>query len=168
MNLWIQLFTRVVCILVCVCFNGVNGFNLQSNLKSLSISRISRRSALLKCAGDETLSLDALAEKWKIVKFGQSSNKFYGLESGDRSYADELIKFNISQTGGLGIGLTEAYAIDDESGLVLVDEIFPGSNAEKAVQLRVGDSLVGISSPDDKFQLSLEGLNFDKTVQGNS
>merc|ERR1711988_1064356 len=66
--------------------------------------------------------------------------------------------------GGLGLELNEYNVGPQNVGLVLVGGIKEGSNAEKCGKFVIGDALQSIASADGKKQKTLEGLNFDATV----
>ena len=69
-------------------------------------------------------------------------------------------------SGGLGLSLLEAQVGKLTSGLVLIDDIFPGSNAEKAGGLLIGDALMSVASAENSsVSTSVEALNFDATLK---
>lgn len=110
------------------------------------------------------LTLEEVGQKWKLIQYGQGST--YGVESADKKFSSETIKVVVSQKGGIGISLSEFQVGNLNSGLVLIDEIFPGSNAEKTGALKIGDSLISFSAVEDNsFTTSVEGLNFDSTIK---
>lgn len=70
----------------------------------------------------------------------------------------------VSRAGGLGLVLAEMWE-DNGRGLVLVEEVVPGSNAAKAKGIRVGDTLVGVvGSQGLAFGTTTEGVDWDNTI----
>jgi hypothetical protein len=116
-------------------------------------------------SSSDSLSLDDLGKKIKVISFGQSQD-VYGIEVGDRLFTEKLLNIPLSSTkGGFGLDLVELYTISGglgNGGLVLLDSVVPGSNAEKAGLFMTGDLLVSIS--DGSNIVPLEGFNYDATI----
>lgn len=130
----------------------------------LQTKRYSRSSVVYSTAPD--ISIPYIASKWKLIQYGQGSDSYFRLNCVDRNYIEERMKFKVSQNGGIGICLLEVDQGKMNSGLVVIDEIFSGSNAEKAGGFKVGDTLVSISSIGDSPTTSqLEALNFNAIVK---
>lgn len=117
-------------------------------------------------SSSDSLSVDDLARKIKVLAFGQGQDS-YGIEVGDRLYTEKLYNIKMSSKGGFGLDLIELYTIAGglgNGGLVLLDSVVPGGNAEKAGFL-TGDLLVSISEGNEgKNIIPLEGFNYDATI----
>ena len=121
----------------------------------------------LRATDDKTaISLDRIGSAWKVMQYGQ--NGLQGLECIDQQLAEEAFSVKMSKKGGLGLDLIELYTDKSNSGLVVINEILPGSNADKTGKFKVGDTLLSIAAvtpSDSSLQpASLEGLNFDSTI----
>ena len=95
------------------------------------------------------LSLNDIANKWKILKYGVTSNKpDITLECSDRKYREKSYSIDIKRTGGMGLDLVEVFEQGDGTGLVLIQEVFSDGNAGNPIGgdslLREGDVLVGM------------------------
>mmetsp|Transcript_15434 Transcript_15434/g.15558 ORF Transcript_15434/g.15558 Transcript_15434/m.15558 type:complete len:301 (+) Transcript_15434:109-1011(+) len=143
-----------------VCCSLVTGFNSLRPQQSFF-----RKTVLHSTEVDEvTEKLNEVASKWKLVQYGQRGDDFR-LELPDRTFMDERTRVVVTPQGGLGLSLLEAYSLKQQSGLVLIDEIIPGSNAEKGGGFQIGDSIVSIASLGDDIKITtVEGRNFDYTV----
>lgn len=110
------------------------------------------------------LDLDGIAGRMKLIKFGQGPKRTFGLESRDRNTFIKTKEIEVSRDGGIGLQLIEVEnnAIDN-SGLVLVEGIVSGSNADKTGEFLVGDALMSIITPDGK-NIPLLGCNYDKVM----
>jgi hypothetical protein len=53
------------------------------------------------------LSVDDIAARWKVVKFGQGSGSYNGIELADRLLSVKTVKVPMSRVGGLGLDLAE-------------------------------------------------------------
>jgi len=79
-------------------------------------------------------------------------------------FKEESYEVEVSREGGLGLVLAEMWE-DNGRGLVLVEEVVPGSNAAKAKGIRVGDTLVGVvGSQGLAFGATTEGVDWDATI----
>ena len=112
------------------------------------------------------LSVEEISVRWKVQKLGQS-NVATGINTiklMDPTLEDILITCSLSKVGGLGLDLAEFNVGKQDTGLVLVSGIKEGSNADKCGRFMVGDALQSIASADGSLQRSLEGYNFDTTL----
>jgi peptidylprolyl isomerase len=118
----------------------------------------------------KSLTVDDIAMRWKVSKFGQGPSSYNGIELLDRTLEDQVITIPMSRVGGLGLDLNEYNVGKLDIGLILIEGIKPGGNAEKAGKFMVGDALLSISTVPKKkgdenvVRRSLEGLNFDATI----
>lgn len=92
------------------------------------------------------LSIDEIADRWRVVKFGQGSNGYNGIELADRLLSVKTVKIPMSRVGGLGLDLMEYNVGKGNLGLVLVGGVIEGSNAEKCGLFLPGDALESISA----------------------
>ena len=92
------------------------------------------------------LSVDDIAARWRVVKFGQGSNGYNGIELADRLLAQKTVKIPMSRVGGLGLDLMEYNLGKGDLGLILVGGVIPDSNADKCGQFLPGDALESITS----------------------
>ena len=92
------------------------------------------------------LSIDEIADRWRVVKFGQGPNGYNGIELADRLLSVRTVKIPMSRVGGLGLDLMEYNVGKGNLGLVLVGGVIEGSNAEKCGLFLPGDALESISS----------------------
>lgn len=92
------------------------------------------------------LSIDEIADRWRVVKFGQGSNGYNGIELADRLLSVKTVKIPMSRVGGLGLDLMEYNVGKGNLGLILVGGVIEGSNAEKCGLFLPGDALESISS----------------------
>jgi len=109
-------------------------------------------------------SIEDLGSKIKVVAFGQGQDN-YGLEIQDRLYTEKLVTIPMNSNGGFGLDLMEMYTIQGglgNGGLVLLDNVVPGSNAEKAAAFQSGDALISIAGGGK--EVLLEGFNYDATI----
>lgn len=138
-------------------------FSVKS-FKFLQYKKFVRKSVHFSSVSND-VSIQNIASKWKLVQYGQGLGSYFRLNCVDRNFIEERSKVVVSQVGGIGISLLETDRGKLNSGLVVIDEIFSGSNAEKTGGFKVGDVLVTISSLGDPATVSkLEGLNFDATL----
>jgi len=118
----------------------------------------------------QSLTVDDIAVRWRVSKFGQGPSSYNGIELLDRTLEDQVITIPMSRVGGLGLDLNEYNVGKLDIGLILIEGIKPGGNAEKAGKFLVGDALLSISTVPTKkgdenvVRRSLEGLNFDATI----
>ena len=127
-------------------------------------------------------SVEEVASRFKVVKYrATSSNPELSVEVIDKQSRPRDEEVLVTRVGGIGLDLAEYQVSDDGySGIVVVNGINPGSNAEAAGEFRVGDVLIGIEGVDavkgtetaDRVAAgekpergSLEGLNLDKTIE---
>jgi len=76
-----------------------------------------------------------------------------------------VYEVEVSRDGGLGLVLAEMWE-ENGRGLVLVEEVVPGSNAAKAEGIGVGDTLVGVvGSKGLAYGATTEGVNWDATIE---
>ena len=112
------------------------------------------------------LSVPEIAARLKFTQYGQSGDIL--VEANDRTVLTKNVKIRLSRKGGLGLDLLEFDTGKGKTGLVLVGDILPGSNAEKCGLFKPGDALSQISSVVSGNEVpvigKLEGLNFDETV----
>lgn len=110
------------------------------------------------------LDFDGIAGRMKLISYGQRPKQTFGLESRDRSTYIEAKTVEVNRTGGIGLLLIEVEnnAID-RSGLVLIEGITPGSNADNAAGFMVGDALMSVDTPDGK-SYPLLGLSYDRVI----
>lgn len=92
------------------------------------------------------LSVDDIAARWKVIKFGQGSTANNGIELADRLLASKTVKIPMSRVGGLGLDLMEYNLGKGNLGLVVVGGVIPGSNAEKCGLFLEGDALESITT----------------------
>ena len=92
------------------------------------------------------LSVDDIAARWKVIKFGQGSSASNGIELADRLLAAKTVKIPMSRVGGLGLDLMEYNLGKGNLGLVVVGGVIPGSNAEKCGLFLEGDALESITT----------------------
>jgi hypothetical protein len=135
-------------------------------LPHISTPRVSRSQLF---AGPPPLRMDEIALRWKVTKYGQGEGSYNGIIWMDRSLEARTITIPMSRVGGLGLELNEFNVGKDDIGLVLVEGIKPGSNAEKCGKFLPGDALLSIASIPSvpggaSFRKTLEGLNFDTTL----
>jgi hypothetical protein len=110
------------------------------------------------------LTFDQIAARFKVTTYGQGANAFYGVECADRQYYNRDISVQLNTEGGLGLELAEIFLNPGgASGLVLVEAVRTGSNADKCGLIEPGDALISIFSNGENIS-SLEGLGFDRTV----
>eukprot|EP01038_Epipyxis_sp_PR26KG_P009769 gene9769-13140_t len=112
------------------------------------------------------ISIDELYPKWSLVQYGQSSsdNSNYGLVCKDKNYFIEVIKIkSLSKVNGIGIDLIEVALIDKKHGIVLINDIIPGSNADKCGLLQLGDIITSVII--DNNTINVEGMNFDELIK---
>ena len=86
----------------------------------------------------------------KVITYGStSSNADYtsqiGVECIDSMMISEQSTIRVGRHGGLGLGLEEMYSLRGNAGLVLIDSIAPGSNAEKTGRFLIGDTMISVS-----------------------
>lgn len=115
------------------------------------------------------LSMDDIAMRWRVTKYGQGVGSYNGIEWLDRSLEAQVITIQMSRVGGLGLELNEYNVGKDDMGLILVGGVKEGSNAEKCGKFLPGDALLSIASiptaaGGSSFRKTLEGLNFDSTL----
>ena len=115
------------------------------------------------------LSMDDIAMRWRVTKYGQGFGSYNGIEWLDRTLEAQVITIQMSRVGGLGLELNEYNVGKDDTGLILIGGVKEGSNAEKCGKFLPGDALLSIASiPTAKggssFRKTLEGLNFDSTL----
>ena len=115
------------------------------------------------------LSMDDIAMRWKVTKYGQGVGSYNGIQWLDRTLEAQVITIQMSRVGGLGLELNEYNVGKDDTGLILIGGVKEGSNAEKCGKFLPGDALLSIASiPTAKggssFRKTLEGLNFDSTL----
>ena len=101
------------------------------------------------------MSIDEIASKYKIVTYGQDSYT-REIQCIDNKYISSSICIRVGRP--LGLDLAEMLALKGESGLVLVSEVIPGSNADKTGKFKVGDALLSIADAKDTSKT--------KTLQG--
>lgn len=130
------------------------------------------RGAKIFASGEGTsnkpLSVEDIAGKWRIVRFGQNSPKVYNiLEPNDKNFRDTTHKIVVYRVGGLGLDLAEYQEGNkDSGGLVLINDIIPNGNADKSGLFKIGDALIEVSGVGgNSLPTSLEGLNLDKTLE---
>ena len=92
------------------------------------------------------LSIDDIAARWRVVKFGQGSNGYNGIELADRLLSVKTVKIPMSRVGGLGLDLMEYNVGKGDLGLILVGGVIEGSNAEKSGKFLPGDALESITT----------------------
>ena len=153
-----KLFLIVSLLFLPICSSFINHYNCYNRNKITST---------LRAIDDKTaISLDRIGSAWKVIQYGQ--NGLQGLECIDQQLAEEAFSVKMSKKGGLGLDLIELYTDRSNSGLVVINEILPGSNADKTGKFKVGDTLLSIAAvtpSDSSLQpASLEGLNFDSTI----
>jgi hypothetical protein len=115
-----------------------------SRLKQSQTSRTKPVFATSKPLVD--LSVDDIAARWRVVKFGQGSTGYNGIELVDRLLSVKTVKIPMSRVGGLGLDLMEYNVGKGNLGLVLVGGIIEGSNAEKCGLFLEGDALEAITT----------------------
>jgi hypothetical protein len=140
-----------------------------SSAFTMPFSSISKVSRTQLAALPPALSLEEIAMRWKVTKYGQGDGSYNGIQWMDRTLEAQVITIPMSRTGGLGLELNEYNVGKDDIGLVLVEGVKPGSNADKCGKFLPGDALLSICSiPAVKggasFRKTLEGLNFDATL----
>lgn len=176
----------IICVALSLTLSPVFSFILRSHSAPLR-SRTAASSLEMRA-----LSMNDIANKWKILKYGAASSKpDLSLEVTDRAYYERSIAIDVSREGGLGLDLIEAYANEDGvSGLVMINDIFEGSNAANPLNVRIagpievtgfqsGDiigSIDGLTAKpgtiteqdlkngEDALSVNVEGLNFDRLL----
>lgn len=134
---------------------GINNLNQKKML--------TRSSKLILWDQNNLLDFEVIANNFKIIAFGQKPNQNYGLEPKDRKYFIMNKSIEVSKINGIGLDLVEvSNKADGVSGLVLIYEIIPGSNAEKTGSFLPGDALTRISTKDKAIDVT--GLNYDQTL----
>jgi len=98
----------------------------------------------------DALTLDEIAARYKVTQYGATAatarDSQIGIECADPMMITEQRTITCSRLGGLGLGLEEMYTLDKGSGgLVLIDSINPGGNADKAGGFKVGDTIMSVS-----------------------
>jgi hypothetical protein len=125
-----------------------------------------------------SLSVNDIAARYKVIQYGQDgSASSFEMENQDTKYAIELVKVDVCRDGGLGLDLAEFDTTRGKGGIVLINSIIPGSNADKAGKFMPGDALVCISAREiagtheeqmlagiPQGDVRVEGLNFDATI----
>jgi hypothetical protein len=125
-----------------------------------------------------TLDVNDIAGRYKVIQYGQGGEVgSFELSNQDNKYATELVRIQVSRVGGLGLDLAEYVALKGKGGIVLVNEVVPGSNADNTGLFQPGDALVSVkaAAEDDvesvyvgadvpKGIVRVEGLNFDATI----
>ena len=154
-----KLFSIVFLLVLPICNSFIN-HNYNNNVRN-------KISSILQTTDEKAaISLDRLGSAWKVIQYGQ--NGLQGLECIDQQLAEEAFSVQMSKKGGLGLDLIELYTDKSNSGLVVINEILPGSNADKTGKFKIGDTLLSIAAvtpSDSSLQpASLEGLNFDSTI----
>ena len=126
-------------------------------------------------------TIEDIVARVKVVKYkATSSNPELAVETTDRTARARDEKVLVTRVGGIGLDLAEYQVSDDGySGVVVVNGVNPGSNAEAAGGFRKGDILVGIegvepiettttaeelANGEKPLRGSLEGLNLDNTI----
>lgn len=115
-----------------------------SRLKQSQANRITPVFATSKPLVD--LTVDDIAARWKVVKFGQGSTGYNGIELADRLLSVKTVKIPMSRVGGLGLDLMEYNVGKGNLGLVLVGGVIAGSNADKCGLFLEGDALEAITT----------------------
>ncbi|KAJ1419336.1 hypothetical protein B484DRAFT_400236 [Ochromonadaceae sp. CCMP2298] len=130
------------------------------------------RHALLMATETAYLSVTEVADRYKLITYGQRPKQTYGLESLDRTCYVAAKEAEVSRVGGIGLELEEIYNYGDGSGIVLVAGMVPGSNADGG-QFLAGDALTSVTAVDSKGAeltppTALTGLNYDRTLSALS
>ena len=114
------------------------------------------------------LSIDEIADRWRVVKFGQGSNGYNGIELADRLLSVKTVKIPMSRVGGLGLDLMEYNVGKGNLGLILVGGVIEGSNAEKCGLFLPGDALESITSiPAGIVSDPASGLSLQNALKSN-
>jgi hypothetical protein len=71
----------------------------------------------------QALSVDDIALRWKVSKFGQGPSSYNGIELLDRTLEDQVITIPMSRVGGLGLDLNEYNVGKLDVGLILIEGI---------------------------------------------
>lgn len=137
---------------------------------SLPYTTTTRVSKSQLFAGPPALRLDEIALRWKVTKYGQGEGSYNGIIWMDRSLEARTITIQMSRVGGIGLELNEYNVGKDDIGLVLVERVKPGLNAEKSGKFLPGDALLSIASIPTveggaSFRKTLEGLNLETTLE---
>mmetsp|Transcript_11850 Transcript_11850/g.14908 ORF Transcript_11850/g.14908 Transcript_11850/m.14908 type:complete len:330 (+) Transcript_11850:3-992(+) len=135
--------------------NRHDGWKMKSNSLSMSLAEDSEDNSA-------ALPLEEIARRMRMQVFDLDEG-VYGLDSTDVNYGIEIVKVQVSREPSLGLSLVEMMSGGDGRGLVLIDGITEGGNAEKAGKLKVGDTIswVGIEPNEMK---RVEATDFDTTV----
>ena len=133
----------IVCFSLCDSFTNVFPATLSRGFASRTIRSVSLNAASKPLVD---LSIDDIAARWKVIKFGQGSGASNGIELADRELSVRTVKIPMSRVGGLGLDLMEYNVGKGNLGLVLVGGVIEGSNAEKCGLFLPGDALEAITS----------------------
>ena len=108
-------------------------------------------------------ALEVIAQNW--VSCAASS---IPLETRNNTYYfEETYSVEVVRDGGLGLILGEMWGAQngDDSGLVLIEEVVKGSNADLAGGIAVGDTILGVYGEDGIASgVTTEGKNWDATI----
>lgn len=160
--------------------SSTNSFSSIAQTKLLLQNQFFKLSAVQSKNVEIVTDLQRITNSWTLKQYGQ--NKPYILECIDSTLYDDIISVTVSRVGGLGLDLVELASIPNSKfGLVAVNEIIQGSNADKCGSFCIGDVLISISEPikpssttspsvslsDSSISVktsSVEALNFDSTI----
>ena len=166
-------YSKIFCLLTFCLMPTTQSFYFHSKVKLFYPSLLKLNAIPRSNKIEVVTDLDRITSSWTLKQYGQ--NSAFILECIDRTLDEDIVSVNISRIGGLGIDLVELASIpNSKNGLVAINDIIPGSNADKSGLLSVGDVLVSISEPAQSSSVSmrnsnmksssLEALNFDTTI----
>lgn len=129
-----------------------------SPVRPLGASKTVEAEAEAALSEPATEELEKIAGQWV-----QCAQNGVSLRAKSQDYLEETYDVRVSRDGGLGLILAEMIQFGDQNrGLVLVEEIVAGSNAEAAGKIRVGDSIMAVQGNGEA--VDVQGLDWDSTV----
>jgi len=148
-------FTLLLLLNVSVLCQGFIFINSGENQRAITV---------MKTAKDPCdLTLNEIASKLKLQVFDLDEG-VYGIDSSDVEYGIEIVKASVSRQPSLGLDLVEMMSGGDGRGLVLINSLIPGGNAESNGKFKPGDSLTWVGVEPKRMQ-RVEACDFDTVVQ---
>lgn len=132
-------------------------FSLLQSSFSFHYNRFNVNFKLRTALKSSSETVDDIAARWKLVKYGQGQTLRYGVEQlPSNTHYQKPETITVSTEGGIGLELVEVMNMGDNiGGMVMVEGVREGSNAEKCGKFLVGDVIVALDAD------SVEGLNYD-------
>ncbi len=137
----------ILIFMLLACLSITRSYRSTPRRGSLTATRVLRMNST---PNYDALTLEEIAARYKVTQYGATAvsarDTQIGIECADPAMITEQKTITCSRQGGLGLGLEEMYTLEKGSGgLVLIDSINDGGNAEKAGGFQIGDTIMSLS-----------------------